>query len=158
MHVGDIDGEALSPAGLAKIAALNPASLPAITGSPRLGPCVVRPLNFICIGLNYADPRGRDRLADPEGADRIPEVARRIQRAERRREDPARLDQDGLEVELGIVIGTKASYVPESASMDYVAGYCVVNDVSEREYRSSAAAPGTRARAATRSAPPARGW
>ena len=72
-HVRDIDGETLSPAGLAKIAAIDPMSLPVVGGSPRIGPCVVRPLNFICIGLNYADHAAETGRGDPAGADRVPE-------------------------------------------------------------------------------------
>ena len=82
-HVADIDGAALSPAGLAKIAALDPSSLPVVAGSPRIGPCVVRPVNFICIGLNYADHAAETGAAIPKEADRVPQVARRLQRPER---------------------------------------------------------------------------
>ncbi len=135
VHVGDVDGEALSPAGLAKSAALNPASLPAITGSPRVGPCVVRPLNFICIGLNYADHAAETGSPIPKE----PIVFLKSLGAFSGPNDDVKIPRGSTktdwEVELGIVIGTKASYVSEQASMDHVAGYCVVNDVSEREYQ-----------------------
>ncbi len=135
-HVADIDGTALSPAGLAKLAALDPMSLPQVEGSPRIGPCVVRPLNFVCIGLNYADHAAETGAAIPKepivflkslGAFSGPNDDVRIPRGSKKTD---------WEVELGVVIGAKASYVPDNQAMDHVAGYCVVNDVSEREFQS----------------------
>jgi 2-keto-4-pentenoate hydratase/2-oxohepta-3-ene-1,7-dioic acid hydratase in catechol pathway len=134
-HIHDIDGAALSPAGLAKIAALDLASLPKVEGSPRIGSCVVRPLNFVCIGLNYADHAAETGAAIPKepivflkslGAFSGPNDDVRIPRGSKKTD---------WEVELGIIIGTKASYVPDNQAMDHVAGYCVVNDVSEREFQ-----------------------
>lgn len=134
--VRDIDAYALSTEGLAKLRALDPASLPAVPGSPRIGPCVVRPVNFICIGLNYADHAAETGAAIPKepivflkslGAFQGPNDDVRIPRGSRKTD---------WEVELGVVIGTSASYVPEDEAMDHVAGYCVVNDVSEREFQS----------------------
>ena len=134
-HIHDIDGQALSPAGLAKLAAIDPASLPVVEGSPRIGPCVVRPLNFVCIGLNYADHAAETGAAIPKepivflkslGAFSGPNDDVRIPRGTKKTD---------WEVELGIVIGTTASYVPANHAMDHVAGYCVVNDVSEREFQ-----------------------
>ena len=134
-HVPDINGEALSPSSLARLAVLDLAALPAIEGSPRVGPCVVRPVNFVCIGLNYADHAAEAGMAIPKepivflkslGAFcgpcddvLIPRGAKKVD----------------WEVELGIVIGAKASYVTEDQAMDHVAGYCVVNDVSERAFQ-----------------------
>jgi 2-keto-4-pentenoate hydratase/2-oxohepta-3-ene-1,7-dioic acid hydratase in catechol pathway len=135
-HIHDIDASALSPAGLAKIAALDPASLPKVEGSPRIGSCVVRPLNFVCIGLNYADHAAETGAAIPKepivflkslGAFSGPNDDVHIPRGSKKTD---------WEVELGIIIGTKASYVAEDQAMDHVAGYCVVNDVSEREFQS----------------------
>jgi 2-keto-4-pentenoate hydratase/2-oxohepta-3-ene-1,7-dioic acid hydratase in catechol pathway len=134
-HIHDIDGAALSPAGLAKIAALDLASMPKVEGSPRIGSCVVRPLNFVCIGLNYADHAAETGAAIPKepivflkslGAFSGPNDDVRIPRGSKKTD---------WEVELGIIIGTKASYVPDNQAMDHVAGYCVVNDVSEREFQ-----------------------
>ena len=134
-HIGDIDGAALSLASLAKLAALDPASLPAVPGQPRIGPCVVRPVNFVCIGLNYADHAAETGATIPKepivflkslGAFSGPNDVVLI---------PRNSKKTDWEVELGIVIGTKASYVPEAQAMDHVAGYCVVNDVSEREFQ-----------------------
>ena len=134
-HVHDINADSLSPAGLAKIAAVDPASLPAVPGSPRIGPCVARPLNFVCIGLNYADHAAETGAAIPKepivflkslGAYSGPNDDVKIPRGSKKTD---------WEVELGIVIGTTASYVPDHKAMDHVAGYCVINDVSEREFQ-----------------------
>jgi len=134
-HVSDINGDALSPAGLAKIAALDPSSLPLVAGSPRIGSCVVRPLNFICIGLNYADHAAETGSPIPKE----PIVFLKSLGAFSGPNDDVKIPRGSTktdwEVELGIVIGTKASYVSEQTSMDHVAGYCVINDVSEREYQ-----------------------
>jgi 2-keto-4-pentenoate hydratase/2-oxohepta-3-ene-1,7-dioic acid hydratase in catechol pathway len=134
-HVGDIDGAALSPAGLKKLAALDPASLPKVSGSPRIGACVARPLNFVCIGLNYADHAAETGAAIPKepivflkslGAFQGPNDDVKIPRGSHKTD---------WEVELCIVIGTKATYVAEHDAMDHVAGYCIVNDVSERAFQ-----------------------
>jgi 2-keto-4-pentenoate hydratase/2-oxohepta-3-ene-1,7-dioic acid hydratase in catechol pathway len=135
VHVRDIDAGAVSPASLAKLAALDPASLPLVAGSPRLGPCVARPLNFVCIGLNYADHAAETGAAIPKepiiflkslGAYSGPNDDVKIPRGS---------SKTDWEVELGIVIGSTARYVTEAAAMEHVAGYCVVNDVSEREFQ-----------------------
>ena len=134
-HVRDIDGEALSPAGLAKLAAIDPASCPSIEGAPRIGPCVVRPLNFVCIGLNYADHAAEAGMALPKE----PIVFLKALSAFCGPFDdvlmPPGAKKLDWEVELGIVIGSKARCVPEQQAMEHVAGYCVINDVSEREYQ-----------------------
>jgi len=131
----DIDGFALSPASLKMLAGIDPSSLPRIEGNPRIGPCVVRPVNYVCIGLNYADHAAETGAAVPKepivflkslGAFAGPndDVLR-----------PRESKKLDWEVELGIVIGTTARYVSEADSMNYVAGYCVCNDVSEREFQ-----------------------
>ncbi len=132
-HVGDFTAEVLSPAGLAKLAALDASSLPVVGG--RIGPCVPRPMNFVCIGLNYADHAAETGAPIPKepiiflkslGAFQGPDDDVRIPRGSTKTD---------WEVELAIVIGQTASYVPEDRALDYVAGYCVVNDVSEREFQ-----------------------
>jgi 2-keto-4-pentenoate hydratase/2-oxohepta-3-ene-1,7-dioic acid hydratase in catechol pathway len=133
--VRDIDGFALSDISLKAIAGLDLKSLPKVEGSPRIGACVVRPVNFVCIGLNYADHAAETGSPIPKepivflkslGAYSGPYDDVKIPRGSKKTD---------WEVELGVVIGKKASYVPENAAMDYVAGYCVCNDVSEREYQ-----------------------
>ncbi len=134
-QVREFDADALSADGLARLAKLDPASLPAVQGNPRIGPPVPRPVNFVCIGLNYADHAAETGSPIPKepiiflkalGAFQGPNDEVRIPRGSTKTD---------WEVELGIVIGAKASYVPEHNAMDHVAGYCVVNDVSEREYQ-----------------------
>ena len=135
--VRDLDADALSPAGLARLGALDPATLPAIEGNPRIGPCVPRPTNYVCIGLNYADHAAEAGMAIPKepiiflkslGAYSGPDDEVRIPRGSQKCD---------WEVELGIIIGTRASYVSEADALEHVAGYCVCNDVSvsEREYQ-----------------------
>ena len=133
--VRDIDADAIAPAGLARLAALDPATLPLVQGQPRIGPCVTRPLNFVCIGLNYADHAAESNMPVPKepivflkslGAFCGPNDDVKIPRGSKKTD---------WEVELGVVIGRRASYVAEHEAMDHVAGYCVVNDVSEREYQ-----------------------
>jgi ureidoglycolate lyase len=133
--VQDIDGETLSPAGLARLAALDPSSLPEVAAGGRIGPCVVRPLNFVCIGLNYADHAAETGAAIPKE----PIIFLKSLGAYCGPNDDVKIPRGSVktdwEVELGVVIGTLASYVPEHAALDHVAGYCVCNDVSEREYQ-----------------------
>ncbi len=131
----DIDGAALSPATLARLAAVDPASLPVLPAGQRIGACVARPLNFICIGLNYADHAAESNLPIPKE----PIVFIKSLSAYCGPNDDVRIPRGSKktdwEVELGVVIGTKASYVAEDSALDHVAGYCVINDVSEREYQ-----------------------
>jgi len=134
--VSDVNPAAITPASLRKLAKLDPASLPLVRGNPRIGPCVVRPLNFVCIGLNYADH------AAETGADipKEPIVFLKSLGAFQGPNDDVKIPRGAKkvdwEVELGIIIGTTARSVPENDAMTHVAGYCVVNDVSEREYQS----------------------
>ncbi len=133
--VRDIDGAAISPAGLAKLAALDPTSLPLVQGQHRIGPCVARPLNFVCIGLNYADHAAESNMPVPKE----PVVFLKSLSAYCGPNDdvmiPRGSHKTDWEVELGVVIGTRARYVGEADALDHVAGYCVINDVSEREYQ-----------------------
>jgi 2-keto-4-pentenoate hydratase/2-oxohepta-3-ene-1,7-dioic acid hydratase in catechol pathway len=133
--VRDIDGFALSDASLQMIASVDVSKLPKVEGNPRIGPCVVRPVNYICIGLNYADHAAETGNPIPKE----PIVFIKSLSAFSGPNDDVKLPRGSTkldwEVELGVVIGKTARYVPENASMDYVAGYCVCNDVSEREYQ-----------------------
>ena len=133
--VDDIDATTISPAGLAKLAEIDPATLTIVHGAHRIGACVTRPLNFICIGLNYADHAAESGLKVPTE----PVVFIKSLSAFCGPNDDVKIPRGSKktdwEVELGVVIGTKASYVPEHDAMEHVAGYCVVNDVSEREFQ-----------------------
>lgn len=134
-HVADIDGAALQPATLARLRALDPATLPAVEGQPRLGACVGRIGKFICIGLNYADHAAESGMPVPAE----PVVFAKWTSAVVGPHDDVRIprgsEKTDWEVELGVVIGSTASYVEEADAMAHVAGYCVVNDVSERSYQ-----------------------
>jgi 2,4-diketo-3-deoxy-L-fuconate hydrolase len=138
-HVTDIGGAALSPEGLRRLAALDPATLPLVSGTPqkdlRLGPCVGGTRKFICIGLNYADHAAETGAAIPAE----PVVFNKWITAMCGPDDDVEIPRGSVktdwEVELGVVIGTGGKYIDEASALDHVAGYCVINDVSEREYQ-----------------------
>jgi 2-keto-4-pentenoate hydratase/2-oxohepta-3-ene-1,7-dioic acid hydratase in catechol pathway len=133
--VPDIDGATLTPAKLAELAAIPPATLPLVHGGPRIGSCIARPRNFICIGLNYADHAAETGAKIPKE----PIIFIKASGAFSGPNDDVIIPRGSVktdwEVELGVVIGTLARSVPENSAMAHVAGYCVVNDVSEREYQ-----------------------
>jgi ureidoglycolate lyase len=133
--VPDINGATLSPAGLAKIAGANPATLPIVRSNPRIGPCIARPLNFVCIGLNYADHAAETGATPPTEPIIFLKSLGAFQGPNDDVVIPKGSTKPDWEVELGIVIGTKAKYVSEADAMNHVAGYCVVNDVSERNFQ-----------------------
>jgi 2-keto-4-pentenoate hydratase/2-oxohepta-3-ene-1,7-dioic acid hydratase in catechol pathway len=131
-----VSGDVLSPSWLAQLQALDPAKLPLLMTERRIGPPIPRPLNFVCIGLNYADHAAETGGKIPKE----PIVFLKSLSAFSGPYDDIRIPRGSKktdwEVELGVVIGTKASYVSEADAMDHIAGYCTVNDVSEREYQS----------------------
>ncbi|WP_298961663.1 fumarylacetoacetate hydrolase family protein [uncultured Methylobacterium sp.] len=134
-HVPDIDARCLSADGLAALAKLAPESLPIVEGEPRLGTPLAGIGKFIAIGLNYADHAAESNLPIPKE----PVVFTKAISSLSGPNDPVMLPKDSVksdwEVELGIVIGKRASYVDEAQALEHVAGYCLVNDVSEREYQ-----------------------
>jgi 2,4-didehydro-3-deoxy-L-rhamnonate hydrolase len=131
----DIGPEQLAPASLKALAAIDPATLPLAPGSPRLGLPLAGTRKFIAIGLNYADHAAESNLPIPSE----PVIFTKAVSCLQGPNDPVMLPKDSKktdwEVELGVVIGSRASYVEESAALEYVAGYAVINDVSEREYQ-----------------------
>ena len=133
--IPDLAGAALAPAALAKLAALDPSSLPAVGGNPRLGPPVSGMKNFVCIGLNYADHAAETGAAIPKE----PIVFLKSLGALCGPNDDVMIPKNSVktdwEVELAIIIGSTAKCVSEDAAMDHVAGYAVCNDVSEREWQ-----------------------
>ena len=136
-HVADITGATLGDDSIAKLRALDPDTLPAVQGNPRMGACVGDIGKFMCIGLNYADH------AAETGAD-IPEHPILFMKANSAitgpNDDvvmPRGSATTDWEVELGVVIGKAAKYVSEEEALDYVAGYCLCNDVSERHFQTS---------------------
>jgi len=134
-HVRDIDGAALAPAELARLAAIDPSSLPAVPGSPRIGACVGNIGKFVCIGLNYADHAAESNMPIPAE----PIIFNKWTSAVVGPNDDVKIPRGSKktdwEVELGVVIGSTASYVEEADALKHVAGYCVINDVSERNYQ-----------------------
>jgi 2-keto-4-pentenoate hydratase/2-oxohepta-3-ene-1,7-dioic acid hydratase in catechol pathway len=130
-----VTGDELSPAWLQQLQDMDPEKLPILMTERRIGPAIRRPLNFICIGMNYAD-----HAAETGG--KIPAepiiFIKSLSAFSGPYDDiviPRGSEKTDWEVELGVVIGTKASYVSEADAMEYVAGYTVVNDVSERAYQ-----------------------
>jgi 2-keto-4-pentenoate hydratase/2-oxohepta-3-ene-1,7-dioic acid hydratase in catechol pathway len=134
-HVDDIAGVVLTPEGLDHLRSINPESLPVVTGSPRIGACVGRIGKFICVGLNYADHAAESGLAVPPE----PVLFMKATSAVCGPNDDVIIPKGSLktdwEVELGVVIGREARYVDEAQAMAHVAGYCVINDVSERAFQ-----------------------
>ena len=133
--VPDIAGEALSPKGLAKLRKLKPDTLPLVRGTPRLGPCVGKVGNFIAIGLNYADhaaEAGMPLPKEPIIFNKAPSCICGPNDDTMIPKDSTKLD---YEVELGVVIGSRARYLAKDKAMDAVAGYCLANDVSERNFQ-----------------------
>lgn len=134
-QVADIGGQVLDPTYLAKLAKTDPSSLPVVNGSPRLGPCVSNVGKFICIGLNYADHAAEAGLALPTEPVVFMKASSAIVGPNDNVLIPRGSEKTDWEVELGIVIGKKAKYVCEAEALDYVAGYCVAHDVSERAFQ-----------------------
>lgn len=135
-HVHDIDGAALAPSVLARLAALDPATLPKVAGDPRLGSAIARPGKFICVGLNYADHARETGKAPPAEPILFAKASTAISGANDDVEIPRGSEKTDWEVELGVVIGARAKYVSEAEALDHVAGYALVNDVSERAFQS----------------------
>ena len=134
-HVDDITGDVLGDDALAKLRTLDPASLPVVAGDPRIGACVGNFGKFLCIGLNYSDHAAEAGMDLPAH----PILFLKANSAIVGPFDDVILPRGSVatdwEVELGVVIGREAKYVSETDALTYVAGYCIVNDVSERDYQ-----------------------
>ena len=133
--VKDINGAALAPAELAKLKKLDPKKLPLVKGRPRLGPCVATPSKFVAIGLNFSDHAKETGSPIPEYPVVFFKSATCIVGANDNVMVPKDSTQLDWEVELGVVIGRTARHVAEKDALRHVAGYCVVNDVSERDFQ-----------------------
>lgn len=134
--VPDLDRHHLSPAHLDRVReALRAGGLPSVPGAPRLGPCVAQPGNFIAVGLNYADHAAEAGMAIPPEPILFNKAPNSINGPNDDILLPRGSQKLDWEVELGFVIGTRASYVSEAQALDHVAGFCLANDVSEREYQ-----------------------
>ena len=133
--IGDIAGEALSPEMIAKLGALDTAKLPPVPADVRLGACVGRVGKFICIGLNFSDHAAESNLPVPAEPVVFGKWTSAIVGPNDDIEIPRGAQKTDWEVELGVVIGRHGRYIPESEALSHVAGYCVIHDVSEREFQ-----------------------
>jgi 2-keto-4-pentenoate hydratase/2-oxohepta-3-ene-1,7-dioic acid hydratase in catechol pathway len=134
-HVADISGNTLLPDSIARLKAIDASTLPLVEGNPRLGACVAGTGKFICIGLNYSDHAAETGATVPPEPIIFMKATSAIIGPNDSIEIPRGSKKTDWEVELGVVIGKTAKYVSEDEAMDHVAGYCVINDVSERAFQ-----------------------
>ena len=134
-YIADINGAALSPESLAKLKALDLSTLPVVAAGTRLGSCVARPGNFIAVGLNYADHAAESNMPVPEQPILFNKAPNCVQGPDDVIVIPKGSEKTDWEVELAIVIGKPALYIEEKDALDYVAGYCICNDISERAFQ-----------------------
>lgn len=133
--VEDISGDTLSPELLDRLAAIDPASLPLVEGNPRIGPCVGRVGKMVCIGLNYSDHAAESGMEVPPEPVIFFKATSAIIGPNDEVLIPRGSSKSDWEVELGVVIGKHTSYVDEADALDHIAGYCVINDLSERAFQ-----------------------
>ena len=133
--IPDIAGDSLSPQSIARLQEIDPSTLPLVQGSPRIGACVGQVGKFICIGLNYADHAAETGAAIPAEPVVFSKWTSAIVGPDDDIEIPRNSRKTDWEVELGVVIGKGGRYISESDALAHVAGYCVINDVSEREFQ-----------------------
>ncbi|WP_300584902.1 fumarylacetoacetate hydrolase family protein [Marivita sp.] len=134
-RINDITGATLSPAALENMRILDPNDLPVVAGQPRIGACVGAVGKLIAIGLNYADHAAEANMALPEEPIVFFKATSSICGPNDAVEIPRGSTKTDWEVELGVVIGTRAKYVSEADALSHVAGYCILNDVSERDFQ-----------------------
>ncbi|WP_413736668.1 fumarylacetoacetate hydrolase family protein [Sodalis sp. RH21] len=134
-HISDVGGSALLPASLDLLRAVDISQLPLVEGEPRLGPCVGQVGKFVCIGLNYADHAAETGAAIPQEPIVFNKWVSAITGPNDDVQIPRQSAKTDWEVELGVVIGQGGRYISEQEAMNHVAGYCVVNDLSEREWQ-----------------------
>jgi len=133
--IEDIDADTLVPRALARLAKVKPESLPAVRGAPRIGPCLRRVGNFIAVGLNYADHAAESGMQVPKEPVLFTKAPNCVVGPNDDVVIPKGSIKTDWEVELAIVIGSRASYVSEDKALAHIAGYCICNDVSEREFQ-----------------------
>jgi len=133
--IPDISGETISPKSLSRLKKIKPESLPLVRGKPRIGACIANPQKFIAIGLNYSDHAAESGLAVPKE----PVVfTKQVSCVSGPFDDvtiPPKSKKSDWEVELGVIIGTKAKNIKKADALKHVAGYCTINDLSEREFQ-----------------------
>jgi 2-keto-4-pentenoate hydratase/2-oxohepta-3-ene-1,7-dioic acid hydratase in catechol pathway len=133
--ITDINGETISPKGLARLRKIKPESLPLVKGKPRIGACVANPQKFVAIGLNYSDHAAESGLTVPPEPIIFTKHTSCIVGPYDTVTIPPKSKKSDWEVELGVVIGTRAKNIKKKDAMAHVAGYCVVNDLSERAFQ-----------------------
>jgi len=133
--IPDVGGDALLPESIDRLRRLDPKSLPAVEGKPRIGPCVAGVGKFLCVGLNYSDHAAESGMQVPKEPIIFMKATSSIVGPNDEVEIPRGSEKTDWEVELGVVIGRTARYVDEASAMDHVAGFCVVHDVSERAFQ-----------------------
>lgn len=131
----DLEGDALSPESLQRLQKLDLETLPKVEGSPRIGPCVGKVGKFVCIGLNYSDHAAESGMAIPKEPIVFMKATSSICGPNDDILLPRGSEKTDWEVELGVVIGKSGKYIPGDEALSHVAGYCVVNDLSERAYQ-----------------------
>src|SRR3974390_2549582 len=134
-HIKDLHGEAYSPASLKKLAAVDPASLPAVNGKPRLGAPVIGISKYVAIGLNYSDHAKETGNPIPSEPIFFIKANTALSGPTDAVEKPRGSTKLDWEVEIAVIIGARAKYVSEADALNYVAGYAVCNDVSERNFQ-----------------------
>lgn len=133
--IDDLGGDFLSDASFEKLRSLDPKTLPEVDAETRIGPCVTGVGKFMCIGLNYSDHAAEAGMEVPKEPVLFMKATSAISGPNDDVVIPRNSKKSDWEVELGVVIGKHAKYVSESEAMNHVAGYCVVNDLSEREFQ-----------------------
>ena len=133
--IRDLDGDAISPAGLAKLKKLDIEKLPKVPGKPRIGSCIANPQKFIAIGLNYSDHAAESGMQVPPEPVVFTKQVSCLSGPNDTVTLPPKSQKGDWEVELGVIIGRKAKNIKEADALKYVAGYCTINDLSEREFQ-----------------------
>jgi 2-keto-4-pentenoate hydratase/2-oxohepta-3-ene-1,7-dioic acid hydratase in catechol pathway len=134
-RIPDVAGDSLLPEAMGRLAELDPASLPLVSGTPRIGPCVAGVGKLLCIGLNYSDHAAESGAKVPAEPIMFMKATSSIIGPNDDVVIPRGSEKTDWEVELGVVIGKPAKYVTEDQALEHVAGYCVVNDLSERAFQ-----------------------
>lgn len=133
--IDDVNGAALAPQRLQQLKSIDVAALPVVPGNPRLGPCVGGIGKLVCVGLNYSDHAKESGMAIPTEPVLFMKATNAVCGPNDDVEIPLGSEKTDWEVELGVVIGKPAKYVTREQALEYVAGYCIVNDVSERSFQ-----------------------
>ena len=134
-HISDISGETISPKSLAKLRKIKIDTLPIVRGKPRIGACVTGSQKFVAIGLNYSDHAAESGMTVPPEPIIFTKHMNCISGPNDDVTLPPKSKKGDWEVELGVIIGTKAKNIKRADAMKHVAGYCTINDLSEREYQ-----------------------